>query len=208
MKKIISLFQRNYDGDRLVRDEVVPGAEWVLAGQGVATEKIDGAACMIRGGKLYKRWDLPLLPEWAAKKKRKQYRGPWDASMFQLPAPPEAIACQDNPDENSGHWPHWMPVDNSPGDKHFRAINITGMEDGTWEAVGPHFQGNPYNRVEDGLELHGLRTIPDCPRTFSELKAYLADDLIEGVVWHHPDGRMVKIKRRDFGLPWPAGKPK
>ena len=26
MKKIISLYQRNYDGDRLVRDEVVPGA--------------------------------------------------------------------------------------------------------------------------------------------------------------------------------------
>lgn len=23
---------------------------------------------------------------------------------------------------------------------------------------------------------------------------------VEGVVWHHPDGRMVKIKTRDFGL--------
>ncbi len=31
MQKIISLFQRNYDGDKLVRDEVVPGAEWVIA---------------------------------------------------------------------------------------------------------------------------------------------------------------------------------
>jgi hypothetical protein len=26
MKKTISLFQRNYGGDRLVRDEIVPGA--------------------------------------------------------------------------------------------------------------------------------------------------------------------------------------
>ena len=26
---------------------------------------------------------------------------------------------------------------------------------------------------------------------------------IEGIVWHHPDGRMAKIKRRDFGLSWP-----
>jgi len=34
MKKIISLSQRNYDGDRLVRDEVVPGAEWVIADEG------------------------------------------------------------------------------------------------------------------------------------------------------------------------------
>lgn len=37
MKKIVSLFQRNYDGDRLVRNEVVPGAEWVIAGDGSPT---------------------------------------------------------------------------------------------------------------------------------------------------------------------------
>ena len=43
MKKIISLYQRNYNGDRQVRDEVVPGAEWVIAGEGVATRKWDGA---------------------------------------------------------------------------------------------------------------------------------------------------------------------
>ena len=55
MKKIISLFQRNYDGDRLVRDEVVPGAEWVIAGEGVATEKYDGTSCMVRGGELLTR---------------------------------------------------------------------------------------------------------------------------------------------------------
>lgn len=44
MKKIISLFQRNYNGDHLVRNEVVPGAEWVLAGEGVATRKFDGTS--------------------------------------------------------------------------------------------------------------------------------------------------------------------
>lgn len=57
MKKIISLFQRNYDGDRRVRDEVVPGAEWVLAGEGVATRKWDGTCCLVRDGKLYARYD-------------------------------------------------------------------------------------------------------------------------------------------------------
>ena len=36
MKKVISLFRRNYDTDHLVRDEVVEGAEWVIAGEGVA----------------------------------------------------------------------------------------------------------------------------------------------------------------------------
>lgn len=58
MKKIISLFQRNYDGDRLVRDEVVPGAEWVLNGEGTATRKHDGTCCMWRDGKLWKRHEL------------------------------------------------------------------------------------------------------------------------------------------------------
>ena len=58
MKKTLSLFQRNYDGDRLVRDELVPGAEWVAAGEGVATRKHDGTCCMVRDGKLYKRHEL------------------------------------------------------------------------------------------------------------------------------------------------------
>lgn len=57
MQKIISLYQRNYDGDRLVRDQVVPGAEWVLAGEGQPTRKYDGTCCMVRDDKLYKRYD-------------------------------------------------------------------------------------------------------------------------------------------------------
>lgn len=42
MKKIKSLFKRNYETDHLVRDEVVEGSEWVLEGHGVGTLKIDG----------------------------------------------------------------------------------------------------------------------------------------------------------------------
>jgi hypothetical protein len=48
MRKIATLFQRNYETDRLVRDEVVPGAEWVLGGEGVATRKFDGRCCLVR----------------------------------------------------------------------------------------------------------------------------------------------------------------
>jgi hypothetical protein len=50
MQKIISLFQRNYDTDRLVRDEVTPGAEWVINGEGIATRKWDGTCCKIEKG--------------------------------------------------------------------------------------------------------------------------------------------------------------
>lgn len=57
MEKIPSLYLRNYETDRLVRDEVTPGCEWVLTGIGVATRKMDGACCMIDGGIFYKRYD-------------------------------------------------------------------------------------------------------------------------------------------------------
>jgi len=30
------------------------------------------------------------------------------------------------------------------------------------------------------------------------MKAYFAECPYEGVVWHHSDGRMVKIKSKDF----------
>src|SRR5882762_1331678 len=185
MKKIISLFQRNYDGDRLVRDEVVPGAEWVIAGEGVATRKFDGACCMVRGGKLFKRYD--------AKAGR---------------IPPAGFEPAQDPDETTGHLPGWLPVGEGPEDRWFRAALKTRMEletaivskleDGTYEACGPHFQSNTEQWPEDGLITHGARKLPDAPRTFVELREYLEDGKIEGIVWHHPDGRMVKIKGKDF----------
>ncbi len=38
------------------------------------------------------------------------------------------------------------------------------------------------------------------PRTFDGLREWLTDRNIEGIVFHHEDGRMAKIKLRDFGL--------
>ena len=40
----------------------------------------------------------------------------------------------------------------------------------------------------------------DNPRMFAGLRAFLAGQDTEGLVFHHPDGRMGKIKLRDFGL--------
>ena len=36
--------------------------------------------------------------------------------------------------------------------------------------------------------------------TFDGIRDYLRAHDMEGVVWHHPDGRMAKIKARDFGI--------
>ena len=104
MKKIISLYQRNYDGDRLVRDELVPGAEWVPAGEGIATRKFDGTCCMVRAGQLFKRYDAK-----AGK------------------TPPAGFEAAQEPDAVTGHHPGWLPVGEGPDDRwHREAMKRVG----------------------------------------------------------------------------------
>jgi len=186
MEKIISLFQRDYDGDRLVRNEVVPGAEWVIAGEGVATRKWDGTCCLVRDGKLFKRYHcnegqkLPAGFELAERKEQKDIRGKDVVKLY-----------------------GWVPVGDGPEDRwHREAVNRDGLADGTYELCGPKVQGNAENLSEHWLNKHGACILEDAPRTFDELKEYFADPEcdIEGIVWHHPDGRMVKIKKKDFGF--------
>ena len=182
MKKIVSLFQRNYDGDRLVIDQIVPGAEWVADGEGIATRKFDGTCCLVRGGKLFKRYDAK-----AGK------------------TPPVGFEpAQSEPDAKTGHWPGWLPVGDGPDDARHRDAEMPD-EDGTYELCGPKVQGNPEGYTKHVLVKHGSVILDDCPRTFAALRAYLSDGAIEGVVWWHPDGRMVKIKGKDFGIKRKSG---
>lgn len=198
MKKIISLFQRNYDGDRLVRDEVCPGAEWVIAGEGVATEKFDGTACMVLDGKLYARYDAKAFTVDA----RTGEKHAWNRK------PPEGAIPAQEPDEKTGHWPHWVLVLDEPQFRWHREAFARHplIANGTYELVGPKIQNNPHGLATSGLVVHGGHEYPDAPRTHAELKSWFETHEIEGLVWHHPDGRMVKIKRKDFGYPWPVKK--
>lgn len=183
MKKIISLFRRDYNGTRQVYNEVTPGAEWVIAGEGVATEKIDGTCCMVRDGKLYKRYD---------------------AKNGKVP-PQNFEPAQPDPDQVTGHWPGWVPVGDGPKDAwHREAWSDRGLSDGTYELVGPKIQGNPYKMSAHLLILHGdVMFAPDIPRDFESIKRFLAEYECEGIVWHRGNGDMVKIKSKDFGLQWP-----
>ena len=202
MKKIASLFKRDYDGSRLVLDEIVPGSEWVLAGEGVATEKFDGTACMVRGGKLFKRYDRkPNKRTWKAHVKGE----PWTAGEFN-PAPDAWEACEEAPNLHTGHWPGWMPVGDGPEDKWFRDAweKTEPLDDGTYELVGPKIGANPHRLDCHVFWKHGSKKLLDVPTSYHGLLRYLSGQEIEGIVWHHPDGRMVKIKRRDFGLDWPS----
>jgi hypothetical protein len=190
MKKIPSVFQRDYDGDRLVRDEVVPGCEWVLAGEGRATRKWDGVAVRVLNGCVFKRYDA------------KAGRTP--------PANFEPV--QPEPDPHTGHWPGWVPADAQADWIIFDALkwgrehlfNGGDIPDGTYEAcsprIGTRHGANPERLTETILAIHGADELPDCPRTFGGLRDYLRERDIEGIVFHHPDGRAAKLKGSDFGF--------
>jgi hypothetical protein len=180
MRKIPSLFMRNYDSDRLVRNEVVPGSEWVLAGEGMPTRKLDGSPVLIMNGIMHVRYD--------AKNGK---------------APPQDFIPAQEPDPVTGHWPGWVfanPVQHKWFIVAVANAGGTKLPDGTYEACGPHFNKNPENLPYDTVIKHGLILIPGNPRTYNSIREYLSSAGIEGIVWHHPDGRMVKIKTRDFGL--------
>jgi hypothetical protein len=183
MKKIPCLFQRTFDGPHKssLTDGVTPSCEWVLNGEGVASRKWDGTACAVIDGKLYKRYDAK-----AGK-----------------PAPVDGIPCQE-PDPVTGHWPHWIrvdPLDNS--NKYIVEAWSFGepFVDGTYEAVGPRINGNPEGFARHVLRQHG-DTVLDVPRTKEGIHEFLIKNRFEGIVFTHLDGRMCKIRRADFGLPW------
>ena len=187
MKKIPTLFERRF-GDHKVVDinsNVTPGCEFVLEGKGVATVKYDGACCAIIDGKFYKRYD--------AKGRKK--------------VPAGSIPCCD-PDPVTGHWPHWAPVDkDNPSDKWFveafKNTSMAGYVDGTFEAVGPHFQGNPHDFGEDFLVPHGYM-LTEVERSFEGIRRWLEDSPhCEGLVFWLDGEPRCKIKRTDFGLEWP-----
>jgi len=226
MKKIISLFKRDYGGLRLVYDEIVPGAEWVVNGEGVATIKYDGTACMVKAGQLYKRYDRKLTK--LARKRHFDRDGNRVTSGIipesdYKPAPHAWVPCEEQPDEHTGHWPGWLPIGEGAEDRWHREVDLSDYSDGTYELVGPKIQGNPYHLSCHSLWLHGASTYIDGvnapPRDFEGLRQWFEvqsyEDYdpkrmnwpVEGIVWHHPDGRMVKIKRRDFGLEWPLTTP-
>jgi hypothetical protein len=179
MKKIPTIFKRNPERMQEILNEQHPDCAWVFAGEGVPTRKYDGTCCRVKGGKLWKRREL---------KKGKQQPSGFEPADY---------------DEVTGKTVGWVLVDNGNADRwHIEAFGDGNWPDGTYELCGPKVQGNP-----EGFETHIL--VPhseaiqydNVPRTFEGLRDFLETMDIEGLVFHHPDGRMAKIKKRDFGQP-------
>lgn len=192
MNKIPTLYVRDPADMSRVTREVTPGCEWVLAGEGIPTRKWDGTniRVTVRGGSLI-----------VVEKRKNPTRE----------------------EKAKGAEPGYVEASRSePADKHiFAAVDAMScaakwadVPDGQWpgEAVGPKIQGGA-----DGMppfvvmfslpgwaqenELVLFRPVGDL---FDGMRNVLTFANMEGIVWHHPDGRMAKIKRRDFGLPWPV----
>lgn len=181
MKKIPTIFERDWNGDRSrVVDHPHADCGWVFDGDGIATQKLDGSCCLFSGGKLWKRREL----------KKGQS------------APPNFVLADE--DEETGKTVGWVPVGDGPEDRwHREAFSGHCSEGHTYELVGPKVQGGietyPEHRLIDHRECL-MFDIDKHQRTFAGLRDWLTGRNIEGLVFHHPDGRMGKIKLRDFGL--------
>lgn len=182
MRKIPTLFKRDFANNGQIIPEYAEGTEWVVQGEGVPTMKYDGTSVLIKDGKMFKRYEV--------KPGREEPFGFVLADM----------------DEVTGKKVGWIEVGNGSEDKWHREAtggmtdNIP-MADGTYELVGPKIQGNPENYKQHTLVAHSTaKAFTNVPVDFFGLKNWLADKNIEGIVWHHPDGRMVKIKKKDYRL--------
>lgn len=188
MQKIPTLFQRDPENRKYVLPVVSAGCEWVLAGEGVPTRKYDGTCCMFDG----ERW-------WA---RREVKPGKPTPANFR------AVAA----DEITGKTVGWEPMEQS-GFARWLADAIEDgemphdWEPGTYELCGPKINGNPeqFDRHvviahagAQRLDLNAPEQPTEVEREYRILREWLLSMSYEGIVWHHPDGRMAKLKRRDF----------
>lgn len=180
MQKIPTVFRRDPANMARVLSEVNPACQWVLNGEGVATRKYDGTCVLFD------------KTGWWARREVKPGKA--------APANYRPVST----DPNTGKTMGWEPIEQSAFAKFFNdaiADRIGRVySHGTYELAGPKVNGNP-----EGFDRHLLVSHEDAerlsaPRDFEGLAAYLTDPgfVFEGIVWHHPDGRMAKLKRRDF----------
>ena len=184
MEKIPTLFLRNPENMKLVTREINPDAAWILDAKSIPTIKRDGTNVRV----------TILNGKCIGLEKR---RNPTREEKARGAEPGYILASTDD-----------------PSDKHiFAAVDATDFSEwpeGQWscEALGPKIQGGIESSVPTLYPFSWNPTYikEDILLTFDGIKAYLETHKIEGIVWHEQSdqGRMAKIKRRDFNLDWPV----
>ncbi len=112
--------------------------------------------------------------------------------------------------------PWYVDIDEfGPEDKYIREAvsgrEYEGIHDGEWsgECYGLNIQGNPLGMGKNHIMLFSCGEAPiheNVPTEYNALKTWLETAKskvghncgIEGIVWHLSDGKMFKIKRKDF----------
>lgn len=187
MRKIPTVFLRDADDmDRLTR-MVHPACAWVLDGEGTATRKIDGT-CLL----------LDDEGRWWARRQVKPGK-----------LPPKWWVEVDS-DDITGKRFGWEPIEQSPYFAPFQEATPR-RKPATYELIGPKVNNNPHGLAKHQIVEHGANyfttreELATVPRDYDGLREWLAahasPDLPggpwEGIVFHHHDGRMAKIKHRD-----------
>ncbi|SEG92109.1 hypothetical protein SAMN04489712_13227 [Thermomonospora echinospora] len=189
MRKIPTIFVRDWDGDpKHVTSVRNPECAWVFAGEGIATRKYDGTCVMFDGERWWARREVKpgkatpagfvLVEEDGETGKRVGWEPIAQSGFAKFHA--EALAAADRPGEAPSVW--------APG---------------TYELCGPKINRNPERAETHVLIRHALAERVEVPSpTFDGIcevvRRLAAEAGAEGIVWHHPDGRMAKIKARDF----------
>ncbi len=191
MKKIPTIFLRDFANDGKITREWHPDCLRIRDGEGIATYKWDGTAVMFRGGAYFKRYDAK--------------RGK---------TPPDGFEPCGEPDEKTGHHPGWIPVDPAAPENrwHMEALEHTqallgalveAPNDGTYELIGPRIQANRHAVSIHSFRRHGVTTIDNFPRYYDEMEHYFTGHApMEGVVFWLDGQPVAKIKSSDFGLVW------
>lgn len=180
MRKIPTVYLRDPEDRAHVTDEVNPECKWVLDGEGVPTRKYDGTCVMLDDDG---RW--------------------WARREVKPGKTPPLNFVQVNFDEVTGKAMGWEPVEQSSFAKAFRAVDEVPTTPGTYELCGPKVQGNPERFAKHVLVEHATAEEfrPEEPNEYSPRSmVWFVGNTCgwEGLVWHHPDGRMAKLKARDL----------
>lgn len=202
MKKIPTLFPKNPENLGLVLPDKLDYN--LLDRFSYFQIKIDGTACMIKDGNPYCRYDLKKF-----KKKRGKIIKEFSIKELKAKLPEGAIPCQEEPDELSGHFPHWIPVlkDNPVHRYIYEGFqNLKDKKDGTYECIGPKIGDNPHNEDKHIWIPHFDRKLRvdlklgNVP--YLTLKEFLREFPFEGLVAYDKENQpYAKIRRSDFGFP-------
>lgn len=186
MKKIQTIFERNWDGDGKILNQYVEDLNPKGLLTAKATEKLDGQNVRV----------TVRNHTWVRLEKR---RNPDKIQKHKGIAEPWYVDA----------------TDGDPQDKYMfealRNTDLSSIPDGEWsgECLGLNVQGNPLKLTKNIIVFFSLGQAPvfeNVPITFEELKTWLPvqksklgnDAPIEGIVWHCSDGSMFKIKVKDF----------